>query len=88
MFGRWSMPFYATSVVAALILLTVVVLYFLRASGYIEKGSSSAKQKGIVVGLCLGLMFNTTFGPAAGMAFGFIVGSLIDDARSSIQIAD
>ena len=79
------MPFSATSVVTGLILLTVVVLYFLRTCGYM--GSYSAAQKGIVVGLCLGLMFNTTFGPVAGMAFGFIVGSLIDNARKPNQIS-
>jgi hypothetical protein len=82
------MPFSATALVTGLILLTLVVLYFLRTCGYIDKGSYSAKQKGIVVGLCLGLMFNTTFGPVAGMAFGFIVGSLIDDARKPNQISD
>jgi len=64
------------------------VLYFLRVCGYMDKGSYSATQKGIVVGLCLGLMFNTTFGPVAGVAFGFIVGSLIDDARKPNRISD
>jgi hypothetical protein len=82
------MSFSATSVVSGLILLAIVVLYFLRTGGYIDKGSYSAKQKGIMVGLCLGLTLDTPFGPVAGMAFGFIVGSLIDDARKPNQIPD
>jgi hypothetical protein len=80
------MPFYATYVVTVLIFLAIVVLYFLRTFGYIDKGSYSAKQKGIMVGLCLGLIFDSTLGPVAGMAFGFIVGSLIDEARKPNQI--
>lgn len=76
------MPFSATSVVTALILITIVVLYYLRTCGCHEKRSYSATQKGIVVGLCLGLMVNTPFGPVAGMAFGFIVGSLIDGLQA------
>jgi hypothetical protein len=79
------MPFYATSVVTGLLLLAVVVLYALRLGGRIDKGSYSARQKGIMVGLCLGLMFNA---PVVGMAFGFIVGALIDDARKPNQISD
>jgi hypothetical protein len=82
------MPFDATSVVTVVILLAIVVLYFLRTGGYIDKGSYSAKQKGIMVGLCLGLTSYTTFGPVAGMALGFIVGSLIDEARKPNQILD
>lgn len=82
------MPFYASYVVTALILLAIVAIYLLRACGYISRPSYSARQKGIVVGLCLGLIFETTVGPAAGMAFGFIVGSLIDEARKPKLISD
>jgi hypothetical protein len=82
------MPVSATAVVAGLILLAVVVLYLLRTWRYIDTGSYSARQKGIVVGLCLGLTFDSAFAPVAGMAFGYIVGSLIDNARAPNQISD
>ncbi len=82
------MPFPATAVVTGLILLAIVVLYSLRMSGYIKKRSYSAAQRGIVVGLCLGLMFESTVGPVAGMAFGFIVGSLIDYAHRPKPISN
>ncbi len=70
----------ALPIVTGLIALVCVVMYTRLALGFTPRRTYTAAQKGVVVGLCFGLMPITPFGPVAGMALGFIIGTLIDYA--------